>query len=56
MFDTKLFIRKIQSHPEIFDPSNAGFKTLDGKMDAWDKLAEDFKVDGELRRISSRIA
>jgi hypothetical protein len=56
MFDTKLFIKKIQLYPEIFDPANAGFKQIHGKSDAWDKLAEDFKVDCEFPSNFQSIA
>lgn len=48
MFDTKLFIKKIQLYPEIYDTTNAGFKQIDGKNGAWEKLAEEFKVDCKL--------
>jgi Alcohol dehydrogenase transcription factor Myb/SANT-like len=47
MFDTKQFVKKIQNYPEIFDTTNAGFKQIDDKNGAWEKLAEEFKVDGE---------
>jgi hypothetical protein len=56
MFDTKLFIKKIQNYPEIFDTTNAGFKQIDGKNGAWDKLADEFKVDCKFRRIFKKIA
>lgn len=48
MFDTKLFVKKIQDYPEIFDTTNAGFKQIDDKNGAWEKLAEEFKVDCKL--------
>lgn len=48
MFDTKSFIKSIQTYPEIFDTTNSGFKQIEDKNGAWEKLAEEFKVDGEL--------
>lgn len=49
VFDTRLFIKRIQAFPEIFDTNNAGFKQVDDKNGAWDKIAAEFKVDGEFR-------
>lgn len=45
MFDTKLFIKRIQAYPEIYDTNNAGFKQADDKNGAWGKIAAEFKVD-----------
>ena len=56
MFDTKLFIKKIQNFPEIFDTTNAGFKQIDGKNGAWDKLADEFKVECKLIAAFQLIA
>lgn len=56
MFDTKLFIKKIQTYPEIFDTQNAGFKQIDDKNGAWEKLAEEFKVDCKFTRDLQIIA
>lgn len=50
VLDTKLFIKRVQHYPEIYDTSNPGFKHLDDKNGAWEKIAAEFKVDGELRR------
>lgn len=47
VFDTRLFIKRIQSYPEIFDTNNPGFKQVDDKNGAWEKIATEFKVDCE---------
>lgn len=47
VFDTKKFILVIQDYPEIFDTNNPGFKQVDDKNGAWEKIATTFKVDGE---------
>lgn len=49
VFDTRLFIKRIQDYPEIYDTNNAGFKQVDDKNGAWEKIATEFKVDCELR-------
>lgn len=51
VFDTRKFIVVIQSYPEIFDTNNPGFKQVDDKNGAWEKIAAEFKVDGERREI-----
>jgi len=48
VFQTVRFIATIQQHPEIFDTSHPGFKQTDDKNGAWDKIAAEFKTDGEL--------
>lgn len=54
VFDTHLFIKRIQAYPEIFDTNNPRFKQVDDKNGAWDKLAVEFKVDGEEFSVASR--
>jgi Alcohol dehydrogenase transcription factor Myb/SANT-like len=49
VFDTLLFIKRIQAYPEIFDTATPGFKQVDDKNGAWEKIAAEFKVDGRLR-------
>lgn len=56
MFDTLSFIKKVQTFPEIYDTTNASFKQIDNKNGAWEKLAEEFKVDGKLSRELKLIA
>lgn len=51
VFDTKLFIKRIQAYPEIFDTNNAGFKQVDDKNGAWEKIAVEFKVDCKIYAI-----
>lgn len=46
-FDTRNFIKRVQAYPEIFDTNNPGFKQADDKNGAWDKLAEEFNVNGK---------
>lgn len=46
VFDTRKFIKRITAFPEIFDTNNPGFKQVDDKNGAWEKIAEEFKVDG----------
>lgn len=53
--DTKLFIKRIQNYPEIFDTGNPGFKQIDDKNGAWEKIAAEFKVDCKLRQEASRL-
>lgn len=47
VLDTKLFIKRIQQYPEIFDTAHPGFKQVDDKNGAWEKIAVEFKVDCE---------
>lgn len=51
VFDTRLFIKRIQDYPEIFDTNNAGFKQVDDKNGAWEKIATEFEVDCKLREL-----
>lgn len=47
VFDTRLFIRRIRDYAEIYDTNNPGFKQVDDKNGAWEKIAAEFKVDCE---------
>lgn len=46
VLDTRQFIKRIQAYPEIFDTNHAGFKQVDDKNGAWEKIAAEFKTDG----------
>lgn len=51
VFDTRKFILAIQAYPEIFDTNNPGFKQVDDKNGAWEKIANEFKVDGKKSKM-----
>lgn len=51
VFDTIKFISVIKEHPEIYDTSHQGFKSVDDKNEAFEKIAETFKVDCEWKEI-----
>ncbi|CRK97578.1 CLUMA_CG010964, isoform A [Clunio marinus] len=54
VFDTKYFIQKILQYPEIYDPNNAGFKHVDDKNGAWEKIAKELNVDSTFCRKKFR--
>jgi Alcohol dehydrogenase transcription factor Myb/SANT-like len=45
--DFILFIETVKKYPEIYDPSHPSFKQQDDKNGAWNKIAEEFNIDGE---------
>jgi hypothetical protein len=52
-FDTRHFIKRVQAYKEIYDCNHPGFKQADDKNGAWDKLAEEFCVNGKKAKILS---
>lgn len=46
--DSNIFIETVRKYPEIYDPSHPSFKQQDDKNGAWNKIAQEFNIDGKL--------
>jgi hypothetical protein len=44
--ETNAFIECVKKYPEIFDTSHPSFKLQDDKNGAWEKIAQEFRTDG----------